>query len=229
MIKGKLKSLLLSMLTCGAAINANAVGNGFYMGLMMGPATNGGSTVQAQKFVPNATHVELTPANPKSSQFGSSIYMGYKFNTYAAFEGGFTFYSAIHYDTKGVETCSGSNARVRDIHVLGKGIFPIGESFDVFAKGGIAVTYLTTSGSFNPEFGKDPSGNLITCGKNTYNNKFSPTYAIGASYAINQSWVTDITWTRTQVGGIVNNVDFYALGLSYHFVDRYCGQFLCDD
>jgi len=30
-------------------------------------------------------------------------------------------------------------------------------------------------------------------------------------------------------GGQVGNLTMYALGISYHFVDKYCGQFLCDD
>jgi opacity protein-like surface antigen len=232
MEKGMVKYFLVSSIASVIAINAHAVGNGFYMGLMMGPATNNGGIVQAQVFNPNlmpGQNIPLTPASPKSSQFGSSVYMGYQFSTYAAFEGGFTYYSSVHYDTKGVQTCSGTDARVRDIHLLGKGIFPLGNYFDVFGKAGVAVTYTTTSGSFNPEFGVAPDGKLITCGKNTHNNKFSPAYGVGASYNINQSWVTDASWTRTQVGGVLNSVDLYALGISYHFVDRYCGQFLCDD
>lgn len=246
MKKGAALFLLTSAAASIISINTYAVGNGFYIGLMMGPATNNGGTQLVQQndnnFVstinakcgnppsPNCSvQPVLIPANPKSSQFGSSFYMGNQFSRYAAVEGGFTYYTSVNYDTKNQQACSGVSARVRDIHVLGKGILPIGNSFDVHAKGGVAVVYSTTSGAFNPEFGTDGVGNYISCGKNTYNNKFSPMYGLGASYAINQSWVTDASWTRTQVGGVLNSVDLFALGLSYHFVDRYCGQFLCDE
>ena len=40
--------------------------------------------------------------------------------------------------------------------------------------------------------------------------------------------VVDVSFNRVMAGGIAKNVDFYALGLSYHFVDVYCGQFLCN-
>ena len=54
--------------------------------------------------------------------------MGYKVNQYAGVEGGLTYFSGINYDTKGVQTCSGTNVRVRDFDILGKGDIPIGSS-----------------------------------------------------------------------------------------------------
>ncbi len=250
MRKGIAVSLLMSVIATLITLNAHAVGNGFYMGFMFGPATNSGSSAQLQQNDPsfrttinNACHIaangrpnpncgvtpKFIPATPKSSQYGSSIYMGNQFSRYAAIEGGFTYFTSVTYDTKGKEPCGGSDARVRDIHVLGKGIFPIGDAFDVFAKAGMAVVYSTTAGSFNPGFGTASNGTYVTCGKNTYNNKFSPMVAIGASYAINPSWVVDVSASRTQVGGVLNSVSLIGVGLSYHFVNRYCGQFLCDD
>ncbi len=202
----------------GLMMNANATGPGFYTGLMMGPATNDGSTVQAQVQGSPTT----TPATPKSNQFGSRFFMGYQMNKYAAFEGGLDYFTGIKYDTKNVPTCSSAQARARAFDAVIKGIYPFGSWFDAYVKGGMALVYQTTSGALNP------SG-TTECGKSTYVTKFRPTLSVGASYNLTQSWVTDLSWNRTMAGSPVNNIDFFAIGISYHFVDRYCGQFLCDD
>lgn len=220
-----MKKLAVATIIGSMSFGAYAVGNGFYMGLMMGPSTNNGNDTQAQVLNPTATSLQVTNATPKSTQFGSRFFMGNKFSPYFGFEGGVTLFSGIKYDTKGVQLCSGDTARVRALDFLGKATGQFGY-FDFFAKGGVSYSYLTTSGSFNPAF--DPSKGLV-CGQSTYTSKFSPVVGIGASYDINQSWVADASITRYQVGGVISNVTLYALGISYHFVDRYCGQFLCDD
>lgn len=207
---------LITIIAASFALNTQAVGPGFYMGLMMGPATNDGGTQQAQ-----TGPFTTTPATPKSNQFGSRVFMGYQMNNYFAFEGGLNYFTGIKYDTKNVNTCSSVQARIRSFDVLGKGIFPFGEAFDVYGKAGVALVYQTLSGALNPMFGSQ-------CGKTTYSTKFRPAASIGASYAFNQNWVIDISWNRTMVGSVVKNVDFFGVGLSYHFVDKYCGQFLCD-
>jgi opacity protein-like surface antigen len=211
-----LKRVALTAIASSTVISAYAVGPGFYMGMALGPATNTGGTQQVQ--VKHASFT--TPATPKSKQFGSNLFMGYKINQYAGFEGGLTFFSSIHYDTKGVDPCSGATTRVRDLDVVAKGELPF-YSFNLFGKGGVAVVYETTSGSLNP------SGSTL-CGKNTYRTKFAPTISVGAGYDLNQNWVVDVSWTRLLAGGAASNVDMYGLGFSYHFVDVFCGQFLCD-
>lgn len=219
-MKRRILKNIMSIVLAGSVANAYAVAPGFYMGIMGGPATNTGGTQQIQTFsaVPPSTTVT---GNPRSTQFGSRLYMGYKMNKYASTEMGFGYFSGIHYDTKGVETCSGATARVRDIDFVGKGAMPIGSMFDVFMKAGVALAYQTTSGALNPQVN-------LNCGKSTYTSKFSPTVSVGASYDLNQSWVVDASWTRLMVGGAASNIDFYGLGISFHIVDVYCGQFLCN-
>ncbi|MFZ2314300.1 MAG: outer membrane beta-barrel protein [Gammaproteobacteria bacterium] len=217
MAKGLLK-ILLTATTAAVAFNTYAVGPGFYMGVMTGPATNNGGTVYVQP-APGST--TLVQANPRSNQWGSSIYLGNKINQYASIEGGINYFSTIQYSTKNnVQTCSGLSVRNRDLHIVGKGEFPLSD-FSIFGKAGVAVVYQTVSGGFN-------TGINGQCGKNQYTNKFSPTFSIGAGYDLSQSWVADVSWTRILVGGQSSSVDFLGFGISYHFTDRYCGQFLCD-
>jgi opacity protein-like surface antigen len=211
-----LKHLALTSIASVIALNAYAVGPGFYMGIMGGPATNSASTQYAQI----AGSTALTPVTSESTQFGSGLFMGYKMNPYAGIEGGFTYFSTINYDSKNVQTCSSLISRVRDFHVTGKGTVPLGRSFDVFGKAGAALVYQSASQALSPNL-PDP------CGETTYTTKVSPTMSIGASYDFNQNWVGDISWNRLWAGSPVNNMDLFALSISYHFVDVYCGQFLC--
>lgn len=217
MRKWTLKHVALFLGASSLVFNAYAVDPGFYLGLMAGPATNSGGTQQAQ--VENSA--ETTPATPSSNQFGSRAFMGYKINRFAGFEGGFTYYSGINYDTKDVPTCGGATVRVRDIDLLAKGYLPFGQSFAVTGKAGAAVVYQTTSGALNP------SG-TTECGKTTYENNYRPTYGVGVEYTLNQRWVAEIDWNRLEAGNAAGSVDFFGFGVSYHIVDTYCGQFLCD-
>lgn len=198
-------------------LSAKAVGPGFYMGIMTGPASNTGSSVQAQVEGSSAT----VPAKPTSKQWGSRIFMGNKFNPYAGWEGGATFYSSIHYDTSGVDTCSGLTTNVRDLSMMARGSFPF-RSVELFGKAGVSYVYTTYPGAFY----EPAPGN--TCGAKTRKSGFKPTFSVGVGYDLTQNWVVDLSYTRTLVGGFVKNMDLLGVSISYHFVDVYCGQFLCD-
>ena len=88
---------------------------------------------------------------------------------------------------------------------------------DIYAKAGAAILNYYKSADFYPN-----------CEKSQTKLVYKPTITVGLGYDINQNWVTDVFWTRIMVGDIVKSIDFYGFGLSYHFVDVYCGQFLCD-
>ena len=223
-----LKSLALFGLLITS--NAFAVAPGFYMGLMTGPATNSGSEQQVlgdPPTFPDGT-INLVTATPKSKQWGSRIYMGYQIGYYAGIEAGLTYFSGINYDTKNLPTCTGPSVRVRDFDIVGKGIIPFSPYFDVYGKAGVAITYVSESGAFNPPTTNNP-GNGSGCGRSKYTTKYNPTLSVGASMALSQNWVIDASINRVMVGGLPGNVDYFAVGFSYHFVDVYCGQFLCDD
>jgi len=205
-----------------------AMGNGFYMGLGVGPANNGGGVELVQD---NQTIFinKVVPVHPRSTQVATSIFFGNQFSPYAAFELGFDFFSKIKYDTNNVPTCGEDSRRVRAVDAVMKGILPVWY-LSVFAKVGVAMTYVTASGGFNPEviFPTPTMPPFINCaGEHT--NKFSGVFGIGASYDLNQSWLIDVTYTTIQVSGPIGNVSSLMIGLSYHFTDKYCGQFLCDD
>lgn len=252
MLRGMVKYLLL--LACCFVTIAYAVAPGFYMGLMFGPATNGGEEQNVNLttggiFKPNVpcmgpavvnvslpcckkqcttscqscvaippTRGLVVKASPRSQQFGGRVFLGNQINSIVSFESGVTIFSNIHYKGKtSLINNPEATARVRAWDFLIKGAVPFRDIADVYAKAGLAVTYLTTSGGLNPS------------GQSTYETKYRPTFSVGATYDFNQNWVGDLSYTYIQVGDIVKNVNFYAIGFSYHFVNKYCGQFLCDD
>lgn len=251
--KSILKGIILSLTACCFTSAAEAlclssgtvegVGPGFYMGLMAGPSTNNGGQQNVQIFpLPTAINPIATfaPADPKSTQFGSRFFLGYKFNWIAGFELGFVYFSGVNYVLKNstFRPAGGTTFRVRGIDLVGKldySIFNVG----VFGKAGVVALYTTTPGGLNitnfhtittlNRAKNTVSTRTVNSGSNTYGNKLAPTFSVGISYNLNQSWVTDLSMTTYMVGGAVSSMTMFALGLSYHFVDRFCGQFLCDD
>jgi hypothetical protein len=213
-----MKRMIISIATTAAmtvALNVYAVEPGLYLGLMLGPATNNGGNEYAQKKGGGTTLV-----TPRSQQFGTRLYLGYKMNQYAGYEVGLDYFSKFKYDTKNVTTCNNPNANVKAFDFLVKGTWSFYDSFDVFGKAGAAFTYVTSSGSLNPD-------QSMSCGVTNRQSQFKPALAIGGSYDLNENWVMDLTWSRILVGGILKNIDTYQIGISYHFVDTHCGQFLC--
>lgn len=203
----------LCMLLSSMTLTAYAAAPGFYMGFAGGPATNNGSeqTVKTASGTP-----ATTIAKPESQQFNSQIFMGNKINNYISAELGFSFFSNIKYTTK-YPPLNGLVSRVRDIGGVAKIGYPFGNGFEVYGKVGGAYAYITTSGGFNSN------------GRTRYEGKFVPQYGVGGSYDLNQNWVIDLSANALPVSGIVGRMSYITLGLSYHFVNTYCGQFLCDD
>lgn len=243
MHKGIMKHILASVIMVSMTGGAYAIAPGLYLGLMAGPATNGAESQNVQVLpYPTAGNPDpvVSIANPRSSQFGSRFFMGYKFNHYAGFEMGFSYFSGVNYSLvdSSLQAAAGTTARVRGIDLLGKLDYTFQNTMGVFGGAGVVASYVTTPGGLNPTgyssvpapIPQNPANMRVTnAGSNTYTTKLSPAFTVGATYDLNQSWVLSLSWLRYLVGGNVSNMDLYGLGLSYHFTDKYCGQFLCDD
>lgn len=203
-------------LTVGFVGPTYAVGNGFYLGIMSGPASNGGSTMQVQTG-PGTT----TTGKANKKQWASRVFMGNRIGRFGGIEGGLDYFTGIKYETN-VPTCHGAQSRIRGFDLLGTLNVPMGNTFEVFGKGGVALLYQNNSGDLNPDLSKP-------CGKSKHATKFRPMFAVGASVALTPSWIADVSFNSMLVGKPIKNASFVALGIAYHFVDRYCGQFLCDE
>lgn len=215
-----LKRVVITAALCFFTCNAFAIGAGFYLGLMTGPVRPSNTTVQAQVLNSIAT----TPAKFDNRPWGVRFYLGYQIVPWAGIEGGLNYVSDIKYKSKAnppVPLCSKSSVKFRNFDIEGKLAAPLWW-FEVYAKAGLAIIYQTSSGALNPT-------TTGTCGSTKSDPLYRALFAIGAGYTLSQNWVVDASITRIASGKPVGNINFLAIGIAYHFVDRYCGQFLCDD
>lgn len=214
MHKNKFK-LGLIVIAAVFANHAYAIADGAYLGIQAGLSKAHYKTQIAQ--FPSGTVL----AQPKNNGFGGRVFGGYQFNPYAGVEAGLMRFSETRFDVpNSVATCSEPTIRVTSIDIMGKGIWPAFGDFTVFGKAGVALTFLNKSKTLI-------TGTSSGCSSKKTSFVAHPIASIGAGYALSQNWEVDLSWTRLFGGGQLSATDLYAVGFSYHFVDKYCGQFLC--
>lgn len=222
MFEGIIKRIAFIVLLSSVILPAFAVAPGFYLGVETGPASNNADPQNVSVPIEPPPPPGVLPinmpvnANPRSNQWGTRVFMGNKLNQYFGIEGGLSIFTSIVYKPVTASGSPTSSARVKTFDIGGLGSFAF-KQIEIFGTVGPAVVYLTTSGGLNSN------------GKSTYKTSFRPMFSIGASYSFNQRWVGQVRLTRILVGSFINNVTLFSVGFSYHFVDVYCGQFLCDD
>ncbi|OGT45017.1 MAG: hypothetical protein A3E83_05900 [Gammaproteobacteria bacterium RIFCSPHIGHO2_12_FULL_41_20] len=201
----KLRNLMFAFVAMSGINQSYAIAESFYIGGQAGRSNLHNKT----QTITSGSNTELVSAS--NTGFGGRIFGGYQY-TYLGFETGFTYYYPSKYSNS--ITVGTPSITTTALDFVGKGtwVSPIG--LGVYGKAGIAIAFLGQSGSING------GGN---------STKVRPTAGVGVSYDFAQTWVADVSWSRIfSAGGTTfQNADLIALGLSYHFVDKYCGQFLC--
>lgn len=209
--KIKLTGIAVALLSLSSA--SFAVNSGMYFGLQVGQTNTHNKSTAV--IIDDEGDTEII--SPKNTGFGGRFSFGYNFNQYGAWEFGYTHYASSSYN---VPNESGSNPSVHEssIEILAKGIYPFGQSgFSIYGKGGLGVMYAGTSASIQLSSGTNKQSFVSA----------RPALGIGVGYDISQSWVVDFGITSILGGGTIQRADFIALGITYHIVDKYCGQFLC--
>jgi opacity protein-like surface antigen len=173
--------------------------------------------------------------NTNATNTGAAIrlFAGANINPYAAVEFGFDHYASTTYG--GVpSSLTTNNPSIHEygFDFQGKGMVPVG-AFSVFGKAGFAYVRSTASGSLATcatQPGRSasyPCSQTTGVHNSTQTNAFRPLVGFGTSYDLTQNWVADLSYTRILPGSGIQTISMVALGISYHFVDLYCGQFLC--
>lgn len=202
--------------SCGISTLAYAVGAGLYMGAQGGMSNVRNRTLD----VMTNTTPPIVSASPSNTGFGGRFFLGGNYNENVAMEFGFTHYAPSTYSPEPSALCGNPQIKQSSLDVLGKGIIPV-SNFDVYGKLGVAYIRQTASGSLS-------STEIGPCGSNSSNSAVRPAAALGVSYDLNQNWVADLSYNAIiSGGGTVPSASLVAVGISYHFVDKYCGQFLC--
>lgn len=215
-MKIKKYGMLISLLAMTATTYA-AQGEGFYVGGQLGYTNvkNNPKNLQTMSGTTVLVH-------PKNTGLGGRFFFGYNVNQYGAFETGWTYFAPSTYDPKNSTICGTPSIRQNSLDILAKGMIPFSSTnFDVFGKAGFAIVRNSMAGSLK-------NATVNPCGStNGTTTTVRPVMAIGASYALTQNWIADLSWTRIFGGGTIKTSDLYALGIAYHIVDTKCGQFLC--
>ncbi len=204
------------IITSGFFTVVHAIAPGFYLGAQAGMTNTNNTTQTVQTGVASPATQSVSPTN---TGIGERFFMGVGINKYAAAELGYTHYAPSTYKTTPSEIVNTPAIRQNGIDITGKAMYPI-QNFAVFGKLGAMMMYKSYSGSLQPI---SPTEERLRA-----TNNFRPLVGIGTNYAITQNWVAELSFTRVLKGGSgFQNADFTSLGLSYHFVDQFCGQFLC--
>ncbi len=215
------------------SITAKATGTGPYFGFQVGQTNLNNNNYYVNTGFPahppalcDMSHPETcvtTPAKvkPTNTGIGERLYFGIQMNRYAGFEIGATNYAPSVYDPKIPESFEPA-IRAYALDISAKGMYSL-YNFTIFGKIGGAGTRQTATGALTNVSLHGVKLNQVP----KSSNGGHVIAAVGASFDINANWAFDLTASRIFKGSNFKEATFYGLGVSYHWVDLYCGQFLC--
>lgn len=207
-----------------------AAGPGPYFGLQVGSTNLNNNEYYVNTGLPAAICNMDKPATcittptkvkPNNTGIGERLYFGVQMNRYAAFELGAAAYAPSVYDPKIPESFEPA-IRVYALDISAKGMYSL-YNFTVFGKIGGAGTRQTATGALTNVSLHGVKLNQVP----KSSNGGHVVAAVGASFDINANWSLELTASRIFKGSNFKEADFYSLGMVYHWVDLYCGQFLC--
>lgn len=210
------KIILLGLAMMISSIMPLAYGTsaGSYIGFLVGESNTHNKMENVQLGTTPETSV---PVDPTNTGMAGGFIVGYGFNPYGAFEFGYThFANSTYAKPPGSQLSHDSVIITNGIDIAIKGSIPL-KSLSIFGKVGLAYLSASSSGSLAPVGSSGVSDS----------NALRPMYGLGVGYDLTQNWVVDFSYTTSTGGGGVPEADLIALGVSYHFVDLMCGQFLC--
>lgn len=207
--------LFISILALTAMNSSFATGVGFYLGMQMGQSDV--HNTPAVYTYPGGGTITVTP---NSKGLGVRALAGYNFRPWLGAEAGFARYSSAYYNFPDGE-CRNPPYYIFDGTI--KASVPIWV-VSIYAKGGVAA--VRASGFANIFSSDAKSGTRCEGGQANF-WAAAPIYGAGISYDMTPNWVFDVSWTRINKTRRSTVLDFKSIGVSYHWVPVYCGQFLC--
>ena len=231
-------ALTAAFLSLGSFSTAYATGPGFYFG-----AEAGGSDTYHQpsdlltvyqnslaKESPSTGKVTGVSGSAQNRGLAGRAFFGYNLNRYIGIEAGYTQFANSRYSKVKLTTQGGAGAQPSDAHgkttqfaadLAIKPQLPLGAGFDVYGKLGAAYEQADSSVSYfvgNKKYDDDDTTSAVV-----------PLVGLGVEYDITPRVVVNLSWNHYFKGHHIPKADFVGLGISYHFVTEYCGQFVCND
>lgn len=184
--------LLLGLLSSSTAY---AVFPGPYAGLTLGEAYTHYS----------ASNTGLSSATVDNNGFGGSVYGGYQFNPNWGVELAYVQFPSTRFTN--ITGGAGSSGTVNEnaVQLMLKGTAPISDlGFNITAKAGAAWINATASHAFSNGGAPDQA-------------RVTPAYGVGLSYDVTPSTPLEVSWTRIQNSGNIQDADLLGLSLTYFF------------
>jgi hypothetical protein len=218
-----IKKLIASALIFSSVTASYAAGPGMYMGLNLGYSNLNNKS----RAVPAYGSSTITNANgttrpspagqqvsPNNTGVAGRLFVGGNITQYFGLEFGLAHYAGSNYHAP---TGDSGSIHTSAFDFEGIGMYPFWNSgFTVFGKLGFA--YLRAV----------QSRKLTAQGSSSNNSGLHPLIGVGVGYDLTQNWVLDLSVTRViSRSSALPSPNLTALGISYHFTDKYCGQFLC--
>ena len=167
--------------------------------------------------------------NLSNNGFAGRVALGYQFNQNFAVEMGYLQLNKKKVNGTVPDAVAGGDATLpaslsmheNAVDLVGKGILPLTDKFNVYGKLGVA--YLTTTingkGDIDVNGANVPATFDLNGVAKISKHKWAPEAAIGVSYDITPNMSVDTSWTRIQPMGSnrPGSIDFVAVGLGYNF------------
>jgi OOP family OmpA-OmpF porin len=136
--------------------------------------------------------------------------IGYQFDQNWAAEIGYDWMASKKFNATDDKSGNWVKLNQSVIDIAGKGIYPLGNNFNVYGKLGVA--YLTTRVKAQNWL---PIGSTV----NVKEHVFAPEAAVGVSYDITQNVSVDTSFNHIQTIGKnrPGNIDFMTVGVGYNF------------
>lgn len=218
MFKKVLSTTVLSVSVL-AAMTANAATPGVYVTGQLGYA----NTHMGSKTNFHDHYLDLGKnKNLSNNGLAGRVALGYQFNQNFAVEVGYLQLNDKKVDMTQhlfdkMQGNASLNLQQHAIDLVGKGIIPVSQNFNVYGKLGLA--YLTTDVNLKVKEGNLDANLNLNHYTNIAEHKWAPEAAIGVSYDITPNVSVDASLTHIQPLGNnkPGNIDFAAVGLGYNF------------
>jgi OOP family OmpA-OmpF porin len=209
-----------TLLSCIAALSlaatslTHAAHPGTYAGLGLGWSKQ--ETSRNLELAPNANQSGGIGYKTDRDQLGARIFAGYNFNENFGIESGLAQYGKSKYKQT-VGTGNGVlEHKMQAFDVVGKGYLPVGDGFNVYALGGLALVHAQV---------KNSNVSSTDASYSKTQNRVRPIYGIGASYDIPQTQLTtNLEFSRIQGSGnlktsksAIPSADMLTLNIAYNF------------
>ncbi len=210
--------ILASILTAATATSAfasvaaphllgNQLNHGTYVGVNLGRA----NLNYKKSFLTDDPQI-TSVGSVDDAGFAGRLFMGYQFNQYIALETGFVMLQKVQFNNI---TVAGSSTTVDEsfkqsiLDVMLKGILPLPDGYDLFAKAGYANVMrddIEVTGS-----------NGTSASSDTTDTQSVPVVGGGAEYHLTRNVIADVSYLHYFGTGDLPAADFGSAGLSYLF------------